>query len=114
MAVIYLLSDRPGLGTGLGTWDLVLRKLAHMAEFGLLWFLWWRVGDRRTVWPAALIAVLYAISDEVHQTYVRDRHGSPLDVLIDATGIAIAIALTRHLSARATSPRSPDPGSFRS
>ena len=103
MAVIFALSAQPGLGTGLGTWDLVLRKLAHMAEYGLLWWLWWRAMPARGPWPAVLITTLYAISDEVHQTYVRDRRGTPVDVLIDMLGVAIAVVVARRvLSARAT------------
>ena len=35
-ALIFTFSSIPSLGTGLGTWDLVLRKLAHAAEFGVL------------------------------------------------------------------------------
>ena len=42
MGVIFFFSAQPDLGTGLGTWDLILRKAAHMAEYGLLWFLWYR------------------------------------------------------------------------
>src|SRR5687768_9273464 len=42
MAVIFFLSAQPDLNSGLGTWDTILRKCAHMVEFGLLWFLWWR------------------------------------------------------------------------
>ena len=36
MALIFWLSDQPDLGTELGGFDLVLRKLAHMAEYALL------------------------------------------------------------------------------
>ena len=42
MGVIFFLSAQPDLNSGLGTWDTILRKLAHMAVFGLLWLLWWR------------------------------------------------------------------------
>ena len=35
-AVIFALSSVSDLGTGLGTWDLVLRKLAHAGEFAVL------------------------------------------------------------------------------
>ncbi|MBA3787736.1 MAG: hypothetical protein H0X21_03465, partial [Actinobacteria bacterium] len=31
-AVIFALSSVPDLGTGLGNWDLLLRKLAHVVE----------------------------------------------------------------------------------
>lgn len=95
MAVIFALSAQPDLNTGLGTWDTILRKLAHMAEYGLLWFLWWRaLGYRNPAVPAA-IAIGYAITDELHQTTVEGRHGSPVDVLIDSAGVALAMAAAR-------------------
>ncbi len=50
MAVIFYLSAQEDLSSGLGDWDLILRKGAHMTEFGLLALLWWRAlrssGDR--------------------------------------------------------------------
>ena len=90
MGVIFFLSAQPGLNSGLGIWDLVLRKLAHMTEFGLLWFLWWRAFAYRAAMPAALIALAYAASDELHQTLVADRTGSPWDWAIDAAGVGAA------------------------
>ena len=98
MGVIFFLSAQPGLNSGLGTWDTILRKLAHMTEFGLLWLLWWRaLGYRGKALPA-LIAIAYAVTDELHQTTVEGRHGSPVDVLIDSTGVAIAILAVRARS----------------
>jgi VanZ family protein len=43
-------------------------------------------------WLAGTIAVGYAITDEIHQTFVPTRNGSPVDVLIDAVGAAAAMA----------------------
>jgi VanZ family protein len=43
--------------------------------------------------PIALMAVIFILSAQPDQTFVEGRHGSPVDVLIDATGIAIAILL---------------------
>jgi VanZ family protein len=90
MALIYALSAQPDLGTGLGVWDTVLRKLAHIAIFGVLWLALARATDWRRPVLATVIAVLYAISDEFHQTFVNDRHGSPLDVAIDTIGMGLA------------------------
>ena len=90
MAVIYLVSDQPDLSTGLGGIDTVLRKIAHMVEYGLLWFLWWRALNYGWPVPAVLIALLYAASDEWHQTMVRGRSGQPTDWLIDAAGVGLA------------------------
>lgn len=90
MAVIFLLSAQPDLNSGLGTWDTVLRKGAHMAEYGLLWFLWWRaLGYGHPAWSVA-IALAYAASDEIHQSFVDGRHGSAWDVAIDAAGVGLA------------------------
>ncbi|HEX8156832.1 MAG TPA: VanZ family protein [Solirubrobacteraceae bacterium] len=90
MALIYALSAQPDLGTGLGVWDTVLRKLAHIAIFGVLWLALARATDWRRPVLATVIAVLYAISDEFHQTFVNDRHGSALDVAIDTIGMGLA------------------------
>ena len=90
MGLIFFLSAQPDLSSGLGAWDTILRKLAHMAEYGLLWFLWWRALGHGNPAIAAAIAIGYAITDELHQTTVQGRHGSPLDVLIDSVGIALA------------------------
>ncbi len=95
MGVIYFFSAQPDLNSGLGTIDLVGRKIIHATEYGLLFGLWWRAFDWR--WPAAaaVIAVAWAISDEIHQLSVHGRHGSPVDVLIDSTGVLIAYLLIR-------------------
>ena len=102
MGLIFFLSAQPDLSTGLGTWDTILRKLAHMAEYGLLWLLWWRaLGYGNPALPAA-IAIGYSITDELHQTTVEGRHGTPVDVLIDAAGVGLAYLAVR---ARARRPR---------
>jgi VanZ family protein len=90
MALIYVLSAQPDLGTGLGVWDTILRKLAHITVFGLLWLALARATDWRRPLLATVIALLYAISDEFHQTFVDERHGTPRDVAIDAIGMGLA------------------------
>jgi len=78
--------------------DLLLKKGAHMLAFGLLAFLLWRA-VRRT-WPngrarlwAFLGSLLYAISDEWHQTFIPGRNGTPVDVAIDVMGMVLALGL---------------------
>ena len=91
-AVIFAFSSIPSLSSGLGVWDTVLRKGAHMLEYALLWFLWWRALGYGSKLPAVAIALAYAATDEFHQHFVEGRVGSPVDWLIDATGVALAIA----------------------
>jgi VanZ like family len=103
-AVIFAFSSIPSLGTGLGSWDLVLRKIAHAAEFAILAALLVRA-LRRTGWAIA-IAVAYAVSDEIHQSFVSGRQGSPWDVGIDAVGVVVGALLAsrrwqHHPSGRA-------------
>ena len=95
-AVIFALSSVPGLGTGLGAWDLILRKLAHVVTYAILGLLLARA--LRSPPAAFLLGVAYAITDEIHQHFVADRHGSALDVAIDAVGVALGIFAAGRLS----------------
>jgi VanZ family protein len=92
--LIFGLSSIPSLGTGLGTWDLVLRKLAHATEYAVLGFLLLRALGSEL--PAFLAGVAYAASDEVHQHFVRGRHGAAYDVAIDAFGVLLGVLALRR------------------
>jgi VanZ like family len=85
-AVIFAISSIPGLSTGLGTWDTLLRKAAHVSEFAVLGALLYRALGREV--PALAAGVAYAATDELHQSFVSGRHGSVVDVAIDAAGVA--------------------------
>jgi VanZ family protein len=95
-AVIFALSSVPDLGTGLGTWDLVLRKIAHAAEYAVLAALLLRA--LRKELPAFGLGVAYAASDELHQHFVSGRVGAPLDVVIDSVGVAVGIVIWRRVA----------------
>ena len=86
------------------TVQLAARKGAHMAEYAVLSVLLWRAGRRLMKkdsgpWhgrEAALvlgITVLYAVSDEFHQSFVSSRQGQWSDVLIDAVGAMLGLTL---------------------
>ena len=99
MALIFVLSSQPNLDSGLGTLDLILRKIAHALEYALLTMAWaWalRPAIRLSVPVAATIALLYAVSDEYHQTFVSGRIGTATDVLVDAVGVGIAVTALRY------------------
>ena len=90
--------------------DFVVRKLGHMAVFGILALLLWRALATTTSWrrPWAwglVLAILYAATDEWHQAFVETRHPSLLDVGIDAAGALIGVAavlIVRILRSRRT------------
>jgi VanZ family protein len=97
-AVIFALSAIPNLSTGLGTWDTILRKGAHLTEYAVLGGLLYRALSRETLALAAGIA--YAATDELHQYFVRGRHASPVDVAIDAVGVSVGMLLWLGLRKR--------------
>ena len=79
------------------------RKLAHLTVYAILAVLWWRALVRErwatpsaAVWIALAVSLVWATLDEVHQVFAPSRTGSVVDVAIDGTGAAIALALIRH------------------
>jgi VanZ family protein len=106
--LIFALSAQPNLrfaaDAGL---DFLIRKAGHMAVFGILALLLSRAVAGTTAWRrpwvAALgLAVLYAITDEVHQGFVAGPHESAVDVGIDATGALIAVVAIGLVRSRRT------------
>jgi len=102
-AIIFYLSSQPDLKISEGLADLILRKIAHTAEFGVLTFLIFRAvkntfnaSVRSSLVLSAVSVILYAVSDEIHQMYVPTRHGALSDVLIDGIGIVIAMLLIKQ------------------
>ena len=107
MAAIFLLSAQPSDGTHPAV-VLVLRKLAHVTEYTVLTLCWWRAlrglgvsrDNRVVVALSVAISLAYSASDEFHQTFVHGRHGTPVDMLIDAIGMSIAAAIASSSYAR--------------
>ena len=89
--LIFGLSAIPDLGTGLGTWDLALRKIAHFCEYAILGALLLRALGRPAVAVAA--GIVYAATDELHQHFVAGRHAALRDVAIDAAGVLAGVVL---------------------
>src|SRR5919109_1247102 len=86
MAVIFFFFSQPSLDSRVGGGGLVGRKLVHFASYGLLCFLWWRgfatvTGSGRAAFAALLVATAYAVTDEVHQSFVEGRSVAVLALL---------------------------------
>jgi len=96
MALIFALSAQSKLPTAPDPWlDFLFKKSAHFTVFGTLAVLIWRALEwRPRGWRWAwLLTVVYACSDEWHQSFVAGRHPQVTDVLIDACGAATALLL---------------------
>ena len=104
MVVIFGFSSIPSQEMpSFGPWDLVVKKGSHMLGYGLLALAYWYDlrFDKRRWWLALLLAVLYAITDEFHQSFVPGRHPSWVDALVfDGGGAAIALGLANWWQAR--------------
>jgi VanZ family protein len=97
MGIIFGFSSVPSSKMpDFGLWDTVVHKSGHMLAFGLLALAYW-AGlhyEKRRGWLAFLLVILYALSDEFHQSFVPGRHPSLVDALvIDAGGALIALGL---------------------
>ena len=79
------------------------RKAAHVTEYAILCGLWFialtrerRLSRRRAAWIALLVAIGWAILDELHQATVPSRTASAMDVGIDAVGALVAATIGRY------------------
>ncbi len=95
MSVIFLFSSRsadelPVLDKA----DNIIKKGGHILGYGLLaisyWYAFgWEKKKRPLAW---LFAVMYAVTDEFHQSFVSGRHPSIWDVLVfDSLGAIIGL-----------------------
>ena len=108
MGLIFVMSSRSNLPSLPNkTVDFTIKKAGHLTEYGVLGFLLWRAiaKDRSSPAPvsfggAFIISVLYAASDEFHQTFVPGRKGSVSDVGWDALGVLLALGLIWWFSDR--------------
>lgn len=105
MAAIFILSAIPNLKSDLEQ-DFLLRKIAHMVEFGILTFLFFRALQQekisfvRVLIFSMVFSLFYAFSDEFHQLFVRGRLCSFWDVVIDGIGILIFTAACYYKNRR--------------
>jgi len=87
---------------GLVTWkepydfiEFIIRKGGHIAEYALLTLLWIKTlrATKRfrsfAIPLGAVLSVLYAASDEWHQSFVEGRTGHAIDVGMDSVGVLL-------------------------
>lgn len=100
MIAIFAVSAQPVSSLPRFGWaDLLVKKGGHVLGYGMLSLAYWRGFNwqRRRVVVAWLMALAYAVTDEVHQAFVPGRHPSPVDVLLfDGGGAALGLLL-KHI-----------------
>jgi len=110
MGIIFYLSSRQRISVAdIPIYNFIIFKTLHMIEYAVLYLLLFRAlhfGRKRSseVNRIFLIgfffAVLYAVSDEVHQSFVPTREGRLRDVLIDTFGIFLMYSYIKHSISR--------------
>jgi VanZ family protein len=111
MLAIFLFSAGSAFHTQELLLQTVINKGGHMIGYGLLALAFWRIFEfeEKRFWLVWLLAVLYALTDEYHQSFVAGRHPSLFDALVyDALGALIALWLaSRFLKSRRPDPMDP-------
>lgn len=97
MSVIFWFSSQPSNELmNFGWLDRVVKKIGHILGYGALalslWFGFDFRADRR--WTVWLLAIVYAVTDEYHQSFVQGRRASWIDAFVfDNLGAMIALLL---------------------
>jgi VanZ family protein len=99
MLAIYAVSSLntlPGPQTGeVVWWDFILKKTAHMIEYGILFYLWqralnWNKPEKnKAYFVSAVIVFIFAVSDEYHQSLTPGRNPRFYDVGFDMLGAGL-------------------------
>ena len=104
--MIFLFSSQPGEESSKISNDLIIRKLGHFSEYMTLGFfsfcylsnLFIENNEKKDFKKAGILSFLfsliYASSDEFHQTFVSGRDGNIIDVLIDSSGALVGILIS--------------------
>lgn len=84
MLAIFLFSARPSSTVPMPLWQKILYKGGHVVGYAMLATSYWRTFGfkEKRIWIAWLLAVLYAVTDEYHQSFVPGRHPAAFDVLV--------------------------------
>jgi VanZ family protein len=100
MLVIFLFSARPSWDLPNFDWaDWLIKKGGHMIGYAILAALYWRALDfqKEKRWLAWCFAIIYAGTDEFHQSFVPGRTPSIWDVLIfDNLGALVSLWFLSH------------------
>lgn len=101
MLAIFLFSAHPSDNVPLSLLERIFYKGGHVIGYAMLSLSYWRAFrfDRTRLWLAWLLAVLYAVTDEVHQMFVPGRHPAAFDVLVyDNLGAVCSLWIASSLS----------------
>jgi len=97
--VIFWFSSQSAIATSQIYWqDFIVKKIAHLTVYAILAILLYRSFKHTTnldrlnlMWVTIAVVVLYAISDEFHQSFTPGREPRVRDVVIDTIGAGVSL-----------------------
>lgn len=95
--LIFILSNSPRITTvDSQVIDFALKKIAHFIEYFILGMLTYRATNNILI--SISFCILFAVSDEFHQSFIPGREPRVRDVIIDSFGSITAIIIWNNLS----------------
>ena len=98
VAAIFIFSSYPTAPVSTIYWrEFVIKKSAHIIEFGILTILLYRgfrnynVGKGNAAIFSIFISLIYGVFDEFHQSFTPGREPRVRDVVFDTIGALLAI-----------------------
>ena len=70
-------------------WDFAAKKVAHLTEYAVLYALFLRATEKNWI-LSFVMTMVYAASDEIHQSYVPGRTAAVYDLAFDFSGASIS------------------------
>ena len=97
MGLIFWFSSQPSSNLPNFDWaDKAIKKGGHILGYAVLAWSYWNALDVKSHkrWLAWVLAILYAVTDEYHQSFVTGRFPSAWDVLVfDNLGALLGLSI---------------------
>lgn len=105
--IFWLSSFHKIQASPVGWQDFIIRKTAHFTEYAILFWLLFRAFRQTTKFTfrqnllfSFILAVVYSLTDEYHQTLVSGRTGRVFDIIVDSLGALFGLIVSRKLTAK--------------
>ena len=105
MAIIFMLSSRQSINVSpTKAVNFSIFKTLHILEFAFLYFVLFRAfrkslkkqNQGKSYIYALIASLVYAVSDEIHQSFTPTREPSIRDITFDAIGIYLMFQYTKN------------------
>ncbi|MBZ5749109.1 VanZ family protein [Metabacillus rhizolycopersici] len=104
MVLIWILSSNPAdaLIETPFSFDDLMKESLHLIEFAILYWLIVFAFMAHNKWSeraslfAAIVAILYGLTDEIHQSFVPARSATLIDFIKDTIGVVVSYLIAKR------------------